>query len=123
MKFLGEIYREYVLTRDDLELREFSPCAGRVSVGNDLFGWKLECDGEEIRCRSEWEARYLRVLLDAGMTEIAVPNDVAFLAQLVPDLERRKKRIDEVFENYCLGIRDRRAKAQIRMKVYKSVIE
>lgn len=118
MRRLGQLYRELVLTRDDLETKEFPYCADAVSVERDLFGWKLRCGKEEIPCRSEEEARFLLVFLYYGKTEIAVPRDDEYLKSILPLLERIKAKADRILASYCQSIRDRQARAELRRLVY-----
>lgn len=121
MRRIGQLYRELVLIRDDLEPKEFPYCAGNVSIERDLFGWKLRCGKEEVPVRSEVEARFLVVFLDAGKTEIAVPRDDEYLKSILPLLERIKAKTDRIISSYCVGIRDRQIRAQLRREVYREI--
>jgi len=123
MRRIGQLYRELVLIRDDLEPKEFPYCAGSVSIEHDLFGWKLRCGKEEVPCRSETEARFLVVFLDCGMTEIAIPRDDEYLKTILPLLERIKAKTDKIINSYCQSILDRKAREKLRYEVLAEIIK
>jgi hypothetical protein len=118
MKFIGEIYKEKILPRKDLVDKELPYNHTESQVIKDLFGYKLVVGKEQIECATEDEARYLKVFLDLGLTEIKIPKDLNFLKQIVPELESSKKHIDEILKEFTESIFDRKAKAQLRHEVY-----
>jgi hypothetical protein len=118
VKFLGEIYKEKILTRKDLIERELPYNHTDSEIIKDLFGYKLVCGKYTIECGTEEEARYLKVFLDVGLTEVKIPKDINFLKQILPEIEASKKRIDEILLEFTESIFDRKAKAQLRHEVY-----
>lgn len=92
MKTIGQMYKEKVLSLAEAQrvLVELPPDGAPARVVQDLFSWKLQAGRRSRVCRSQDEARYLRVSLDAGMSEVYVPTDDAYLARIVPGLERLK---------------------------------
>jgi hypothetical protein len=118
MKFLGEIYKEKILPRKDLVERELPYNDHESQIVKDLFGYKLVCGKHQVECASEEEARYLKIFLDVGLTEIKIPKDINFLKQIIPELEESKKNIDEIIDEFMESIFDRKAKAQLRHEVY-----
>lgn len=122
MKTLGEFYREYIVGRDDLTPREFLEYNGECEVVKDLFGWKLYSGKHSIECRSEEEARFLKVFIDTGMHEISVPADDNYLKQILPELEHLKKRTDEIIGLYVDGVLSSKVKERVRREVYQELI-
>ena len=122
MKTLGEFYREYIVSRDDLATREFLEYNGECKVVRDLFGWKLSSGKNSIPCRSGEEARFLKVFFDVGMHEVAVPADDNYLKQILPELEHLKKRTDEIIGVYVDGVLSSKIKERVRREVYQELI-
>lgn len=130
MKRIGAFYREKILSlpKKSLTKREepyYSP--HDMKIERDLFGWKIWYNraGRKsrlyIECRSEEEARYLKVLLDVGMKEIFVPKDNEYLKSILPELERLKKRTDEILNSYLETILNRQIRAQLKHEVYMEI--
>jgi len=118
LKTLGEFYKEKVLSCRDLVPVQLPNGAGENRVEKDLFGWKLHSGKDCIECRSEEEARYLKILLDAGMTEVFVPRDEDYLKSILPELERLKIKIDEIVNSYLDSVLDRRIRERVRSEVF-----
>jgi len=123
MKTFGEFYREKVLSRKDLEERALPSSSEEVLVEKDLFGWKLRVDGKTAPCRSEVEARFIGIFLEAGMTELMVPKDDDYLREILPELEKMKVRLEQVFEHYAQGIRNPRTREILKQKVYVQLLQ
>lgn len=125
MKTLGEVYREKILSRTDLVERELQIAApnDEMKVVRDLFGWNITIGRELVECRSEDEARYLALFFSAGMHSVMVPQDNEFLKEMVPKLEARKKRIDEIIEEESAGLLRQKYRDQLRRVVYPQIIK
>ncbi|KPK96101.1 hypothetical protein AMJ80_01925 [bacterium SM23_31] len=123
MKRIGEYYRETVMSlpKKERELREFEHISDELTIERDLFGWQLYSDKKYIECRSEEEARYLRVFFSMGLNEIYVPKNDEYLKSILPELEKLKKRTDEIIDDYLYGILSRKKRAQIRHAVYMEI--
>jgi len=120
MKTLGEYYREQVLSLPESEFvtRELPSNYGETIIKRDLFGWKLYSGKTFIECRSEEEARYLKVFLDAGVSEISIPENDGYLKKILPELEKIKMKIDEIVDEYLESVLSRKIRAQVRHAVY-----
>jgi hypothetical protein len=125
MKLIGEVYREKVLSlpKRKLSKKEFSDKSGEIKIERDLFGWKLYSGKKVIECRSEEEARYLKVFVDLGLTEIYIPKDDVYLKEVLQELERLKSKTDEILNSYLETILDRRIREQLKHEVYMEVVK
>lgn len=123
MRTLGQYYREKVLCLPKRELKKVELPAnwGNLKIEEGLFGWRLISGKEFVECRSEEEARYLKVFLDADMREILVPRSDEYLRAILPDLEKLKRKIDEILNSYLETIFDRKAQEQLRHEVFLEV--
>ena len=121
MRTLGEFYKEKILVRNDLDLRELPSYSGEIRVEKDLFGWKLYLDKNFIDCRSEEEARFLKVFLQAGMTEVNIPRDQVYLKSILPELENLKMKIDQIVNSYLETILDRKIKERVKREVFMEI--
>ena len=124
MKKIGEYYSETVMSlpEKERELREFEHISEEFKIERDLFGWQLYSGKKKyIECRSEEEARYLLVFFDAGLREIYVPKDDDYLKSILPELERLKKRTDEIIDDYLDGVLSRNIRKQVRHAVYMEI--
>ncbi len=121
MKTLGEFYKEKILGRKDLVTRELPPNCPQAKVEKDLLGWKVCTEKGPIPCRSDVEARFLKVFLEAGMTEVCVPRDEEYLRSILPELEKLKSRVEEILSHYLDAISDRRIRERLRREVYEEI--
>ena len=124
MPTLGDFYREKILSQKDLVDRKLPTNSGKIEIKQDLFGCKLFFGKKEfLECRSEDEARYLKVWMESGMNEISVPKDEEYLKTIVPELEALKKKIDQVIHDYTFGILNRKIRERIRREVYQEITQ
>jgi len=123
MRTLGEFYKEKTTGRDDLVIREFPDYNGECEVVKDLFGVKLYSGKNFIECRSEEEARYLKIFFDAGMDNVAVPGDDDYLKIILPELENLKNKMDEIISLYVDGVLNRKLKERVKREVYIELIK
>ena len=122
MPTLGDFYREKILSQKNLVDRNLPANSGKIEIKQDLFGCKLFFGKKEfLECRSEDEARYLKVWMESGVREISVPKDEEYLKDIVPELEALKSKIDQVIHDYTFGILNRRIRERIRREVYQEI--
>ena len=122
MRTFGEFYRETTKGRKDLITKEPPRNKGEFSIVQDLFGWKIQSGKYFIKCRSEEEARYLKVYFDIGVTEIKVPKDLEYLKSILPDLENIKRKTDEIIEEVIGGIISERQREMARSRIYMDLM-
>ncbi len=131
MKLVGELYKEKVLSLPKEQLRHFElPLHDPPTrIVNELFGWKLyyrklgRKSEEHIGCRSEEEARFIKVFLDLEGRELYIPLNDNYLKEIVPEFEYLKRRTDEILGGYLKTIFQRRYREQLRFMVYREVLE
>jgi isopentenyldiphosphate isomerase len=122
MQLIGSFYKDKVLTRDDLTQADLTlPSNEELEIVEHLFGWQLRADGAAIDCSSEAEARYLRIFVELGLHEVAVPASEEFLEQILPDLEYLKRRADEILDEHLETVFDPRIRAKVRREVYAEI--
>jgi len=123
MKRIGEFYKEKVLSLPEKLLikKELPENCGKIKIEKDLFIWKLYSGKKFIECRSEEEARYLSVFLDAGLREVYVPKDEEYLKNILPELEKLKAKTDEIINFYLDGILNRKIREKIRNEIYMEI--
>jgi hypothetical protein len=109
------------LPKRKLSKKELPDNSGEIKIDRDLFGWKLFSGKNFFECRSEEEARYLKIFADLGMTEIFVPKDDVHLKNILPELERLKTRTDEILNSYLETILDRKIKERLKHEVYMEI--
>jgi len=123
MKTIGEFYYRRVLSlpQEQTKMVELPLRTGEIKIEAGLFEWKLYAGKKWVACRSEAEARYLRVLLDSEMRSVRVPLDDAYLASILPELEQIKARIEEILESELAGVLSRKLREQVRHLVYAEI--
>lgn len=130
MKTIGEFYREKVLSLPEESLSdvELPLNSGGIRIDKDLFGWKIYYTklGRKtqnfIECRSEEEARYLKVFLEAGMTtSVCLPKEDEYLKSILPELEGLKEKIDRIVNSYLETVLDRRIREKVKHEVFMEI--
>lgn len=130
MKTIGEFYKEKILSLPESSLTtiQLPWNSGGLRIERDLFSWKLyyiklgRKTQNFIECRSEEEARYLKVFLDSGLTtEIFVPKGDEYLKSILPELESLKKRIDEIIDSYLESVLNRKIRQRVRHEVFMEI--
>ena len=109
-----KFYEEKVLSRKELkEVKLFSPAKKPViSIG--LFGCEIVAGKERIQCVNEEEARYLKVWLDAGLTEeVKAPTDEKYLKRILPELEELHANISRIISEQLESITSQKLRNQI----------
>lgn len=130
MKFIGEVYREKILSLPEQSLHkiELLYYPENFRVEKDLFGWKLFYTrfGRKteyfLECRSEEEARFLKLFFELGLLEIQVPKDEEYLKSILPELERLKAKTDEILDPFLEGLLNRRDREKLKHEVYMEVV-
>jgi hypothetical protein len=121
MKTLGEFYREKILSHKNLITRKLPENSDIIRIERDLFGWKLFSGKNFIECRSEEEARYLRIFLEAGLEKVRVPKNHKYLRMILPELETLKSKIDKIINSYAESILDAKIRKRLKQEVWAEI--
>lgn len=123
MRTIGAFYREEVLTLPKKKLRkvELPSYSGDSKIEKELFTWKLGSGKNFVECDTEEEARYLKVFLDTGLSEVMIPRENDYLKEILPQLEKIKSKIDEIIDSYISGLISRKMRETVKSAVYAEI--
>ena len=121
MKTLGEFYREKILVHKPLITKKLPQNSDTIRIERDLFGWKLYSGKDFIECRSEDEARYLKIFLEAGLEKVRVPKDDKYLRMIVAELETLKSKMDKIINSYAETILDAKIRKRLKDEVWAEI--
>jgi hypothetical protein len=129
MKKLGEFYREKILSlpRSSLKKIELPYNPSSLEIKGDLFGCKLYYTrfGRKtqnfIECRSEQEARYLKIFFEAGLSEVQIPKDDNYLNSILPDLVKLKTKTDNIINEFLESLTSRKIRDQVKYLVWSEL--
>lgn len=96
---------------------------GEIQISRGLFGWHLTSGKKRIDCKSEEEARYLKVFLDSGLTEIKVPKEKEYLKSILPELEELKMKIDTIVNSYLESIVNIKTRERLRHLLWSEIVK
>ncbi len=119
-----KFYDEKVLSQKNLkEVKLFSPAKEPI-IDNNLFGWRIVAGKDFIQCSNEEEARYLKVWLDAGLSEeVKVPTDEKYLKHILPELEKLQARISRIIFEHIESITSQKLQNQIMHHLQRKLFE
>ena len=119
-----KFYDEKVLSQKELKgVKLFSPMKEPV-IDNSLFGWRILAGKNYIQCENEQEARYLKVWLDAGLSdEVKVPTDEKYLKRILPELEKLQTKISKIISEHLESITSQKLRAKIIYHLQRSLFE
>ena len=120
---LGKFYQDKILSQKTLYSQTLPEPTNEIKAERDLYGWRLYSGRRSIECKSESEAQYLKVWLEAGLTEIKVPRDEEYLRKIVPELVAEKKKIDKTINSYVDSILDIKLRARILRQLWQLITE
>lgn len=116
-KLLGHFYKDKILNQKNLKtIRLFHP-ARDIRIKNELFGWRLSSGKDHIDCQSEAEAEYLKIWLEAGLDEVKVPKEEAYLLKILPELKALKEKIDQIITDHISSITSQKLQSRILQKL------
>jgi len=120
---LGKFYQEKILSHKPLSTRSLPRVSGEAKIEPELFGWRLSSGRQHIDCASEYEARYLKVWLEAGLDSVRMPKDEDYLEEIVPRLEELKEKIDDTFQTYLSSIVTPKLQQRVRHHLWQEAIK
>jgi len=120
---LGKFYQEKILNQKAVYSKTLPGPADDIKVEQDLYGWRLYSGRRSIECKSESEARYLKVWLEAGVRKVKIPKDKNYLKNIVSELEASKKKIDAIINSYLSSILDIKLRNRILHQLWQHLTE
>jgi len=120
---LGKFYQEKILNQKALYPKTLPEPSNEIRVERDLYSWRLYSGRRSIECKSESEAKYLKVWLEAGVRKIKVPKDENYLKNIVPELGATKKKIDAIIDSYLSSILDTKLRIRILHQLWQHLTE
>lgn len=120
-KSLKKWYEEKILTRNDLEIKEFPDLGNNLKIEKGLYGWKIKGDKGFLQCTSEAEAEYLKIWIEIGTKSISIPKNETYLSKAAEELKNLKKEIDDLIDSYLGSVLDNKLKSQIIYRVWQSI--
>ena len=115
---LGKFHKEKVLSQTQLYTKTLPKATDEIEIKQSLLGWRLYSGKDDIDCASELEARYLKVWLEAGMEEVKVPKDEAYLKTIIPELESLKAKIDDAIKAHLSFIANVKTRDRILRQLW-----
>lgn len=120
---LGKFYKEKILSFKPLEIKKLPEMTGEIQINRSLFGWHLTSGKKRVECKSEEEARYLKVFLESGLTDIKIPKDETYLKSILPELEELKMKIDNIINSYLESIVNTKTRERLRHLLWSEVVK
>jgi len=120
---LGKFHSEKILSQKQLYTKKLPKPSEKISIEQDLYGWRLYSGKKHIACESEQEARYLKVWLEAGLEKVKIPKDKEYFETILPELEKLKKQIDEIVNSYLESILDLKTRAKIEHQLWMEILK
>ena len=119
-----KFYEEKVLSQKKLkEVKLFSPAKEPI-IENTLFGWRIASGKNIIECANEEEARYLKIWLEAGLSEeIKVPTDVKYLKCILPEIEELQAKISRMISEHLESITSQKLRNKIMHHLQRKLFE
>ena len=112
-------YKEKILNQKKLKIHKLPEAEEDMKIEKSLFGWQLKNGKSAIACRSEFEARYLKIWIELGLEKIKVPADEQYLKKCMIELEKLKSEIDSKIDSLVGSILDRKLKKIILHRIWQ----
>lgn len=128
---LGKFYQENILSHKPLYTKKLPKPTSDIGLEAEL-GLKFEKDIHKYRlysgkkyifCKSEPEARYLKVWVETGLESVKVPKDENCLAKIVPQLEKLMEKIKKIIESYTNSILQPKLRQKILHQLWQKITE
>lgn len=119
---LGKFYKEKILSQKHY-FKKLPPKGKNIRIDQTLMEWLLISDKKHLVCTSEEQARYLRVWLEAGLEEAAVPNDDNYLKLILSELEELFGSIKKTIDGYVYSIIDQKTRQRVLQKLWSEVMK
>jgi len=120
---LGKFYKEKILNQKSHKSITLPNASGKVNIEGKLFNkWMLSIGKEHIECDSEEEARYLKIFVGTGLSEVKIPTDKNYIKNILPELEKLKLQAEKVINSYLESIVDKKTRETLRHSIWAEVM-
>ncbi|MGH8103841.1 MAG: hypothetical protein ACREJQ_04885, partial [bacterium] len=82
----------------------------------------LQVGKHRVKCRSEYEARYLAVCVQCFIEEAKVPKADKLLTKIVPELEREFARVSKILSSELKNINQPKLRAQVARALWHRLL-
>ncbi|HEC79178.1 MAG TPA: SAM-dependent DNA methyltransferase [candidate division WOR-3 bacterium] len=121
---LGRFYRERVIkSKISTKTVTLPTKKGKVKIEHEIFGFKLGSGRKHIECKTEEEARYLKIFLEAGLDTVKIPKQEPDLRQILPELAKLKERIDKIISEHISTIANARLRAKLEHLIWQEMVK
>lgn len=117
-KTLGKFYKEKALSQKHY-FKKLPPKGKNIRIDQTLMEWLLISDKKHISCTSEEQARYLKIWLETGLEEVAIPNNDNYLKLILPELEKLFKKIERIIDSFIYSIVDQKTRQRVLQKLWQ----
>ena len=130
-KTLAKFYQEKILTHIPLYTKKLPKPSSEIGFEAELglkfeeeiHKYRLFSGKEHIFCKSEPEARYLKVWVETGLEDVKIPKDEDYLAKIVPQLEKLMGEIKKTIESYTDSILQPKLRQKILHQLWQKITE
>ncbi len=130
-KTLAKFYQEKILTHKQLYTKKLPKPTSEIGLEAELglkfeeeiHKYRLYSGKKHIFCKSEPEARYLKVWVETGLESVKVPKDEDRLAKVVPPLEKLMEKIKKIIESYTDSILQPKLRQRILHQLWQKLTE
>jgi type I restriction-modification system DNA methylase subunit len=121
---VGKLYREKV-KKSKIPLRtvHLPVKTDKIRIDSEIFGFRLISGRKHIDCKTEDEAKYLKIFLEAGMEKIKIPKQELHLKQILPELQQIKQKIDKVIESDISTIINVKLRRKLEHLIWQEVMK
>jgi len=127
MKLVSQYYMEKVISlgADKLKLKDmpYDPRHEGIRIEPELFFWRLYHGNKYIECRSETEAEYCKLMMEARQDKVAIPKDEEYLKEILPELKRLKAKHDEAIEDKLYTIFSKKIREKILSLFWQRIFD
>ena len=117
---LGNYYKRNVLSQKQLHEITFPELEESTRIDQTLMGFRLVSGKQSIDFKSEAEARFCQIFLEAGWAKIKTPSNEIIL-KISPQLEKIVQHVNEAINYYTEGLIDEKMKNHITNLVCQEV--
>jgi len=121
---LGKLYREKVKkSKVPLRTVHLSAKTDKIRIDSEIFGFRLISGRKHVDCKTEDEAKYLKIFLEAGIDKVKIPKQGLHLKQILPELQQIKRKIDKIIESDISTIINVKLRRKLEHLIWQEVMK